>query len=106
MDTTVSQSQAVKRHAQAEINKEDYMRKSNFLLLVLGLFLIGALALNAQTQTEKSTSGSSAKSPLTMREKMFVKDVAQGGLAEVEMGTLAKDKASSADVKEFGNRMV
>ena len=31
---------------------------------------------------------------------------AQGGLAEVAMGQMAADKASSADVKAFGQRMV
>jgi len=31
---------------------------------------------------------------------------AEGGLAEVELGNLAKDKASNADVKAFGQQMV
>ncbi len=36
----------------------------------------------------------------------FVKKAAEGGLAEVEMGKLAADKASDDDVKKFGQRMV
>jgi putative membrane protein len=36
----------------------------------------------------------------------FVMETAQGGMAEVELGQLAADKASNAKVKEFGQRMV
>lgn len=36
----------------------------------------------------------------------FLKKAAEGGLAEVELGQLATQKASSEDVKKFGQRMV
>jgi putative membrane protein len=36
----------------------------------------------------------------------FVKEAAVGGMAEVELGNLAKEKASNNDVKQFGDRMV
>jgi putative membrane protein len=39
-------------------------------------------------------------------DKRFVMAAAAGGLAEVELGRLAADKASNADVKQFGQRMV
>jgi putative membrane protein len=38
--------------------------------------------------------------------QLFVTQAAIGGMAEVEMGKLAVDKASSADVKKFGAQMV
>jgi putative membrane protein len=41
-----------------------------------------------------------------MKDKMFVRNAAQGGLAEVELGKLAAEKGSSEDVKAFGKRMV
>jgi len=39
-------------------------------------------------------------------DKHFVRKAAEGGLAEVELGKLATQKASSDDVKKFGQRMV
>ncbi len=38
--------------------------------------------------------------------KTFVKKAAEGGLAEVELGKLATQKASSEEVKKFGQKMV
>ena len=36
----------------------------------------------------------------------FYKKAAEGGMAEVEMGKLAQDKSSNANVKDFGSMMV
>jgi len=41
-----------------------------------------------------------------MSDKKFIKDAADGGLAEVELGQLAASKGSSDEVKKFGQRMV
>jgi len=38
-------------------------------------------------------------------DQHFVTDAAVGGMAEVELGKLAADKAANADVKKFGQRM-
>ena len=43
---------------------------------------------------------------MTMADKSFVKKAAEGGLAEVELGKLATEKASNDQVKKFGQRMV
>ena len=62
-----------------------------------------------------STGGSAAKTGSTAAEsgaalapadKTFAMHAAQGGLAEVQMGKLAAQNASSPDVKQFGQRMV
>ena len=39
-------------------------------------------------------------------DQAFVKKAAVGGLAEVQLGKLAVDRAASPDVKQFGQRMV
>jgi putative membrane protein len=39
-------------------------------------------------------------------DKKFLKEAMQGGMAEVEFGQLASQKAQSADVKQFGQKMV
>lgn len=39
-------------------------------------------------------------------DSSFVTKTAQGGMAEVKLGQLAAEKASSADVKQFGQQMV
>ena len=39
-------------------------------------------------------------------DKQFVQKAAAGGLFEVKMGQLAADKATSPDVKQFGEKMV
>ena len=39
-------------------------------------------------------------------DNTFVKKAAEGGMAEVELGNLAVQKATNPDVKQFGQRMV
>jgi putative membrane protein len=43
---------------------------------------------------------------VTAADSAFMKKAARGGLAEVELGRLAAEKASNAEVKKFGQRMV
>ena len=50
------------------------------------------------------TGGSS--SVVVPTDKEFVSKAGMGGLAEVQMGTLGLEKATSADVKAFAQRMV
>ena len=47
-----------------------------------------------------------AQSGLNAMDQHFMKEAVQGGLAEVELGNLAVQKASSGEVKSFGQRMV
>jgi putative membrane protein len=57
-----------------------------------------------QSSTTKSdTQKAGAK---TSSDEHFVMEAANGGMAEVELGKLAADKASSDEVKKFGERMV
>jgi len=81
------------------------------LLNAVTIFSFGtALALSpamAQKSADSSGSPMGKKSAgMTMTDTTFVKKAARGGLAEVELGKLATEKASSEDVKKFGQRMV
>lgn len=53
---------------------------------------------------KKATRGTSGS--LSAADLAFAKGAAQGGLAEVDLGNLTKDKASNSDVKQFGDKMV
>jgi len=52
------------------------------------------------------TQQSGAKTTMAAADQTFVKNVAMDGMAEVEIGKLASDKASSDQVKQFAQRMV
>ncbi len=56
---------------------------------------------DASTSAQVGSSGQ-----LSSADREFVRKAAEGGLAEVELGQLATEKASSQDVKQFGQRMV
>ena len=47
-----------------------------------------------------------AKNQLSSQDSKFIKEAAAGGMMEVELGRIATQKAASADVKSFGQRMV
>ena len=58
------------------------------------------------TPTAKSDSQKPAATGIASSDQAFVKEAAMGGMAEVDLGQLAASKASDADVKQFGQRMV
>jgi putative membrane protein len=51
-------------------------------------------------------SSSTAGGQVAAADKTFAEHAAQGSMAEVAMGKLAAQNASSSDVKQFGQRMV
>src|SRR5690242_18905180 len=81
-------------------------------ILGVGLAVLALVAAPAAAQATKSgqaksgTAKSSAAQSSTTKtggtaDQAFAKEAAGGGLAEVALGNLAKQKASSADVKAF-----
>jgi putative membrane protein len=86
------------------------MAKSLMLAIVLGVGLgaIGSAQSSSSDQggQKSASSGSTSKSGVSLADEKFVEKAAQGGMAEVELGQLATQKASSDDVKKFGQRMV
>jgi putative membrane protein len=82
---------------------------------IAAVALIGAglgLGVSAQAaeKKEEQPSSSPAKSPataaLSAKDKSFMKEAAEGGMIEVDMGKMAQQKGKSADVKKFGSTMV
>src|SRR5712671_1113768 len=68
--------------------------------LVLSSFALIFAQDSAKAPATKTSAGFSAT------DSTFMKKAADGGMAEVELGQLAVQKASSSDVKAFGQRMV
>lgn len=56
------------------------------------------------TSTQDSNTGGDTVQ--SMRDKTFVRNAAEGGLAEVQLGKLAAEKGASEEVKAFGQKMV
>jgi putative membrane protein len=93
-----------------------YFQMSTYLRIFLAAAFVAVLTicgLDAQQSTETSSAlpanGASAAKPspgAAMADTKFMKEAAEGGMAEVALGQLAAEKASSSDVKKFGQRMV
>jgi putative membrane protein len=63
-------------------------------------FLAASLSLVASAKQNQSSGKVSAA------DQAFMKEAAQGGMAEVELGQLADQKASNEEVRKFGQRMI
>src|SRR6478672_8230657 len=84
-----------------------------FKTLLAGTVVFGmALAASAQpptptqSPTPTPTKADKTTDHAATADHAFVTQAAKGGLAEVQLGQLAADKASSDEVKKFGQRMV
>jgi putative membrane protein len=80
-----------------------------FAVLIAAVILVPqaivAHAQDAPAPVQDSTGGPDA-SPGLARDKMFLNKVAEGGIAEVQLGKLAAQKGSKDDVKSFAQKMV
>jgi putative membrane protein len=79
--------------------------------LALGLSQGAFAAGNTTSSTSAQSSAPQPKATepatnLSHGDRKFLENAAQGGMAEVQLGKLAEQKASSDQVKQFGKRMV
>jgi putative membrane protein len=70
-------------------------------IVMTGAALAMLSAAPAFAQAKKTVAGAGAAA-----DRTFAMNVAKDGMAEVELGKLAVEKAANADVKKFGQRMV
>jgi putative membrane protein len=64
----------------------------------------GATSRGATSRSAGASSASDSK--LAHGDRKFIEDAARGGMAEVQLGQLAAQKAQSSEVKQFGQKMV
>jgi putative membrane protein len=88
--------------------------------VLVALILVGGFALlavgcdhsnvelnhNASTANGNRSEGSTASGATGEMERQFILAAASGGMAEVELGRMAAQKAADNEVKQFGQRMV
>jgi len=78
--------------------------------LLAGLICLGfsacAAAQGTSTMPAKAGAQTAASSNVPKEARTFVHEAAIGGMTEVKLGNLAQQQASSAQVKQFGARMV
>ena len=60
---------------------------------------------SAMNETQDAAPNSGASGQM-MKDKIFLRKAAEGGMAEVKLGQLASQKADSQNVKDFGAKMV
>jgi putative membrane protein len=78
-----------------------------FSTYIAGITLASAICVApvfAQNSDQKMDSGSSKMMKST--DVKFAQKAAQGGMAEVQLGQMAAQKGTNADVKAFGQQMV
>ena len=77
--------------------------------MLTGMVVVGlavAPVLTGQETTRPHKAPETADSKSSTGDSAWVTKVATGGMAEVELGKLATEKAASDEVKKFGQRMV
>jgi len=80
------------------------VRNLTLSTVIAGISWLGSAAQS--TSASNTQAGTAQSGKVSPADKLFMRKAARGGKAEVELGKLAQEKASSPEVKQFGQRMV
>jgi len=94
-----------KQFLETKAGKAIYVASVTVVLSAIGSWAVLAHQDSASSE-RKDESMAAAKSKPAVADTHFAKEAAQGGMAEVKLGQLAREKGSSDSVKSFGKRMV
>jgi putative membrane protein len=78
----------------------------NFAKILEQAGLCAVLVVGPAIAGPQSNVKSAAPSTLSPGDRKFLNEAADGGMAEVELGKLALQKAADASIKKFGQRMI
>src|SRR5579875_627875 len=80
------------------------MRQAKLVFALAACAWIAPAAQNTSTSSQHMDTG--ANKMMKSADMSFAMKAAQGGMAEVQLGQLAAQKATNPDVKAFGQQMV
>ena len=96
----------VKTFLDTKTGKAVYVASVTVLLSGIGSWAVLAHQdSDMSAKKTSSTAASKSKAAMGMGDAHFVKEAAQGGMAEVKLGQLAQEKGTNESVKKFGKRM-
>jgi len=85
------------------VNKHKSSRK---VIMKLQCTIASTIVAGLMLSTSLPLLGAESRGQLSESDYKFVSNAARGGMAEAQLGQLAKEKGASASVRDFGQRMV